>query len=96
MTKEHPEKKFEFLEILGKGSFSNVYKVRNKYNGKIYAYKKVLLEDLNKKDIENSYNEIRILASLNNPFIIKFKEAFIDIECKNLGIVMEYISGGDI
>ena len=37
-----------------------------------------------KKEIENSINEVRILASINHPNVIKYKEAFIDHESNNL------------
>jgi NIMA (never in mitosis gene a)-related kinase len=30
------------------------------------------------KDKENSLNEIRILASVENPYIVSYKEAFYD------------------
>lgn len=30
------------------------------------------------REVTNSLNEIRILASLNNPYIIGYKEAFYD------------------
>lgn len=62
----------------------------------MYALKKVQLSSLKKKDIDNSFNEIWILASLQNPNIIQFKEAFVDSENKHLCIVMEYVEGGDL
>lgn len=46
MERKNPEKKFRILEELGKGSFSKVYKVLNRNNGKIYALKKVDLTSL--------------------------------------------------
>ena len=55
---------FEQLKLLGKGSYSNVYKVKRKEDGIIYAMKKVKLPKLSKKEKENSLNEIRILASI--------------------------------
>ena len=41
-------------------------------------------------------NEVRILASLNDPNIISYKQAFYDTEEKCLCIVMEYAGGGDV
>ena len=41
-------------------------------------------------------NEIRILASLNDDFIIKFKEAFYDNLSGYLCIIMEFAKGGDL
>ena len=34
--------------------------------------------NLNAKERENALNEVRILASIRSPFIISYKEAFID------------------
>jgi NIMA (never in mitosis gene a)-related kinase len=45
---------------------------------KIYALKKVKMDELTDKERLNSLNEVRILASINNPNIITYKEAFID------------------
>ena len=33
---------------------------------------------LKEKEKQNSLNEIRILASINNDFIIRYKEAFLE------------------
>ncbi len=33
---------------------------------------------LNAKEKENALNEVRILASIDDPHIIKYKEAFFD------------------
>ena len=90
------EENFRVLETLGKGAFSVVYKVCRKKSNKIYALKKVPLKSLKKKEIQNSLNEIRILASIHNPNIIGYREAFIDKKSKELCIVMEYASGGDL
>ena len=48
------------------------------------------------KERENAVNEIRILASINDEFIIGYKDAFYDEVSSMLCIVMEYASGGDI
>ena len=87
---------FEILEKLGDGSYSVVYKVRRKEDNKIYALKKVRLQNLSKKEKENSLNEVRILASVKSTFVISYKEAFIDENDQSLCIVMEYADKGDL
>ena len=47
---------------------------------------------LTEKEKKNALNEVRILASINHPSIIAYKEAFI--EKQFLYIVMEYAEGG--
>jgi len=43
-----------------------------------YALKKVKMLNLSEREKENALNEVRILASLNHPNVIAYKEAFID------------------
>jgi len=83
-------------KVLGKGSFGSVYLVRRKKDNKIYALKSVYMEKLNKKEQENSVNEVRILASVNHPNVIGYKEAFWDDSGSTLNIVMEYADDGDL
>jgi len=40
--------------------------------------KKVKMQKLSEKEIENALNEVRILASIKNPFVASYKEAFFD------------------
>lgn len=49
-------------------------------DGDEYALKKVKLHHLSDKEKENAINEVRILASLKNPNIIQYKEAFLDAQ----------------
>ena len=87
---------FEILKAIGKGSFSQVYLVKRKKDSKIYALKSVYLERLEKKQQESSINEVRILASVQHPNVISYKEAFWDDNTNSLNIVMEYADDGDL
>ena len=87
---------FEIIKKLGNGSFSSVYKVRRKLDNNIYALKKVKLLKLKEKEKQAALNEVRILASIKSPFIISYKEAFIEESDKSLCIVMEYADDGDL
>ena len=87
---------FEIIKKLGEGTFSVVYKVRRKKDNITYALKKVKLQKLKEKEKENSLNEVRILASIKSPFVIGYKEAFIEEKDKSLCIVMEYANCGDL
>ena len=87
---------FEILKKLGDGSYSVVYKVRRKADNNIYALKKVNLQKLKEKEKQNALNEVRILASVKSPFVISYKEAFIEESDKSLCIVMEYADRGDL
>ena len=36
------------------------------------------MQKLSEKEVENALNEVRILASIKNPFVASYKEAFFD------------------
>ena len=52
--------------------------------------------NLSDKEKENALNEVRILASINNPNVVSYKEAFIDEGSSSLCLVMEYADNGDV
>ena len=87
---------FQLLDKLGDGAYSIVYKVRRKADNKIYALKKVKLQNLSDKEKENALNEVRILASIKSPFVISYKEAFIEDSDSSLCLVMEFADKGDL
>lgn len=50
---------------------------------------------MNKTQISNTLNEVRILSSISNKFIVEYKEAFIE-QNNEMCIVMEFVGGGDL
>jgi len=87
---------FEIGKELGKGAFGSVFIVKRKEDTKIYAMKRVKISQLNTKERENALNEVRILASLNHPNIVGYKEAFYEEDSRTLNIVMEFADDGDL
>ena len=83
-------------KVIGKGSFGSVFLVKRKLDQKLYALKSVFLEKLDKKEQENSVNEVRLLASISHPNVISYKEAFFDERNNTLNIIMEYADNGDL
>ena len=53
-----------------------MYKVLRIADQTEYALKRVKLINLNEKERENAFNEIRIIASIRHPNVICYKEAF--------------------
>ena len=52
------------------------------------------MTSLSLKEKQNALNEIRILASINSPHIIRYKDAFYEDSC--LYIIMEFALNGDL
>ena len=82
--------------LVGEGSFSEVYRVVRKSDSTVYALKKVKMVKLTQKEKENALNEVRILASINHPNVIGYKEAFFEDATNSLCIIMELADGGDL
>jgi NIMA (never in mitosis gene a)-related kinase len=89
-------KQFTIQKKLGDGAFSSVYAVKRISDGEMYAMKKVKMGKLTNKEKENALNEVRILASIQHPNVIGYKEAFFESESGNLCIVMELCDNGDL
>jgi NIMA (never in mitosis gene a)-related kinase 1/4/5 len=51
---------------------------------------------LSEREKQNALNEVRILASIQHPNIIGYKEAFFEDSTSSLCIIMEYADGGDL
>jgi len=56
----------------------------------------VKVSALSDKELQNAINEVRLLASIKNPCVSSYKEAFLDPASQSLCIVMEYADGGDL
>jgi NIMA (never in mitosis gene a)-related kinase len=101
-------KDFKIIGKLGTGTFSTVYKVKRVSDGIFYALKKVKMSKLSKKGLllfniqviflekSNALNEIRILASLDSPYIVSYMDAFYDDKSSSLCIIMDFAGGGDL
>lgn len=87
---------FKQQGALGEGAYSTVYKVTRLADGKVYALKKVKLPSLSEKEKQNALNEVRLLASIKDHYIIDYKEAFFDDKSRCLCIVQEFASAGDL
>ena len=70
---------FEILQIIGKGTYGFVAKVKSKLNLRIYALKKYNSEYLNKPDaLKYVVNESIFMKQLNNENVVKLYNNFKD------------------
>ena len=58
--------------------------------------KKIKISNSNHREITNCLNEVRILASISNPYIIGYKEAVYDESAGCLLLITEFAYGGDL
>ncbi len=89
---------FQILKLIGKGTFGQVYQVRKKDTGRIYAMKvlskKVIIQ---KKEIQHTIGERNILvrtATTESPFIVGLKFSFQTPT--DLYLVTDFMSGGEL
>ncbi|XP_047321142.1 probable serine/threonine-protein kinase At1g54610 [Impatiens glandulifera] len=64
---------YDKLSKVGQGTYSNVYKARDRDTGKIVAMKKVRFDTTEPESIKFMAREIRILRDLDHPNIIKLE-----------------------
>ena len=86
---------YNIMSKLGQGAFANVYKVKRKDDQQEYAMKKMRIMTLADKELSNCLNEVRILASIESPYIVGYMDSFFDELTNTFCIITEYLPGGD-
>ena len=82
------------ISHIGKGSFGNVYLVKNTVNNKLYANKKISITVHRRYDKQSILDELRILACHNSPYIIRLEDAYV--LQNHINLITEYASKGDL
>ncbi|KAF8333327.1 Pkinase-domain-containing protein [Amanita rubescens] len=87
---------FEFLKLIGRGTFGKVFQVRKKDTKRIFAMKVLSKKEIvAKKEIAHTIGERKILqCSLESPFLVGLKFSFqTDTD---LYLVTDFKSGGEL
>ncbi|KAK9897871.1 kinase-like protein [Cystobasidium minutum MCA 4210] len=87
---------FEFLRMIGKGTFGRVFQVRKKDTKRIYAMKVLSKREIiAKKEVQHTIGERKILQrSSECPFLLGLKFSFQSET--ELFLVMDFKSGGEL
>ncbi|CAL5049792.1 unnamed protein product [Urochloa decumbens] len=64
---------YDKVEKVGQGTYSNVYKARERVTGRVVALKKVRLDTSESESVRFMAREIRILRRLDHPNVIKLE-----------------------
>ena len=87
---------FDFLRMIGKGTFGRVFQVRKKDTHRIYAMKVLSKREIvAKKEVAHTIGERKILQrSSESPFLLGLKFSFQSET--DLYLIMDYKSGGEL
>ena len=84
--------KYNYLRLVGKGSFGKAWLVQSKSSQRQYVVKEIQVGNMADKDRHQAVNEVAILARLKHKNVVRYREAFV--EAGTLNIVMAYANGG--
>ncbi|KAH9311646.1 hypothetical protein KI387_026681, partial [Taxus chinensis] len=82
---------YEKLDKIGQGTYSNVYKARDRETGKIVALKKVRFDTSEQESVRFMAREIKILRRLDHPNIVKLEGLANSRMQYSLYLVFEYM-----
>lgn len=85
---------FDFLKLLGRGSFGSVHLVKRKRDNLLCACKEVSLAHLTAQKHAQALKEAQIMRQLTCPYTVQYMDSFIDSE--SLFLVLSYCAGGDL
>uniref|UniRef100_A0A3B3BPF2 Serum/glucocorticoid regulated kinase family member 3 n=1 Tax=Oryzias melastigma TaxID=30732 RepID=A0A3B3BPF2_ORYME len=87
---------FDFLKVIGKGSFGKVFLAKRKHDGKFYAVKvlqkKVILNRKEQKHIMAERNVL--LKNVKHPFLVGLHYSFQTTD--KLYFVLDFVNGGEL
>ncbi|KAJ3534024.1 hypothetical protein NM688_g7198 [Phlebia brevispora] len=90
-TPNSMQSKFDVGQVIGRGGFGMVYKVRSRKSGSIYALKVVKAKNNNGQPDEIARREVQNMRNIRHPFIVKLTGCFL--ETSFIYMILELGSG---
>jgi protein-serine/threonine kinase len=94
-SKKVSARDFEAIQLLGKGSFGEVYLVEHKKNKELYAMKILMKSKIMGQNlVKYAMTERNVLSYIKHPFIVGLKYAFQT--SSKLFLILDYCPGGSM
>ncbi|CAD8153295.1 unnamed protein product [Paramecium pentaurelia] len=91
------ENYYQIMQLMGRGSFAKVFKIKQIENQKIYAVKifnKMKMKENEEENQKSLWKEVHIMRQMNHKHIIKLREVYEDNY--KVYVVIDLLNGGDL
>lgn len=84
---------YQIITLIGQGSYAKIYKVSKQNSNKVLVLKQMQISQ-DEDSLEQFQTEVKILSTINSPYIIKYYDNFESPSSYN--IITEYCENGDL